>query len=137
LGQVPESDVLSLFRRAQIVVLPYTASTGASSVICQAATWGRALVASDLTEIRSLVTENNLNVRFFSNGNRESLKEAIRELLKSPDLRKLQAGQNFKAIQNARLNETCCRYIEVFNRALTKRHSQKRIHGPVGLTEIL
>jgi glycosyltransferase involved in cell wall biosynthesis len=135
LGQVAESDVISLFRRAQIVVLPYAASTGASSVVYQAATWGRALVASDLNEIRTLAAENNLDVQFFRNGDRGSLQKAISELLQSPGLRKMQTHHNFKAIQNARPRETCRRYIEVFNRALTKRHSLMRIPFPLTLTE--
>ena len=50
LGQVSEDEVKGLFQRAQIVVLPYTASTGSSSVLYQAATWGRAVVASGLNE---------------------------------------------------------------------------------------
>src|SRR5215216_1438078 len=54
LGQVSEDQIKDLFRQAQIVVLPYAASTGSSSVLYQAATWGRAVVASDLSEIRKV-----------------------------------------------------------------------------------
>jgi glycosyltransferase involved in cell wall biosynthesis len=136
LGQVAENEVINLFRRAQIVVLPYSASTGASSVVYQAATWGRALVASDLNEIRALVTENNLDVQFFKNGNIESFHNAVLRLIESPDLRKIQTFHNFRVIQNARPQDTCRRYIEVFNRALSKRHSLKRIPFPYVLTEI-
>ena len=135
LGQVAENDVMALFRRAQIVVLPYAASTGASSVIYQAATWGRSLVASDLKEIHTLVAENNLAVQFFKNGDRGSLHAEISKLLRSPDLRKMQTHHNFKSIQHARPQETCFRYIEVFNRVLTKRHSLMRISFPYALTE--
>jgi glycosyltransferase involved in cell wall biosynthesis len=39
LGQVSEDDVKDLFQRARIVILPYAASTGSSSVLYQAATW--------------------------------------------------------------------------------------------------
>ena len=73
LGQIAEEEVRELFRRARIVVLPYTASTGSSSVLYQAATWGRAVVASDLGEIRTLAEENDLRVEFFRNGDLESL----------------------------------------------------------------
>ncbi|HEX9330753.1 MAG TPA: glycosyltransferase, partial [Anaerolineales bacterium] len=83
LGQVSEDEVKDLFRRAQIVVLPYAASTGSSSVLYQAATWGRAVIASDLSEIRKLTLENNLQVEFFENNNLESLCNSIRLLLNS------------------------------------------------------
>jgi glycosyltransferase involved in cell wall biosynthesis len=127
LGQVPEEFVKDLFRGAQIVVLPYTASTGSSSVLYQAATWGRAVVASNLNEIRRLTLENDLHVQFFENNNLESLCESIGLLLKSPALRFMQAQHNFKSIQHLRPKATCYRYIKAFNYALEKRQSTKRI----------
>ncbi|RPJ27778.1 MAG: glycosyltransferase, partial [Chloroflexi bacterium] len=99
LGQVSEDDVKGLFQRAQIVVLPYTASTGSSSVVYQAATWGRAVVASDLNETRKLALETDLQVQFFANNNLQSLCDSIRLLLDSPSLRRTQARHNFNSIQ--------------------------------------
>ncbi len=81
LGKIPSEDVVELFRRAQIVVLPYRASTGASSALNQAAAYGRAIVASDLGELRAMVHEGNFQVEFFENGNAESLREALRTLM--------------------------------------------------------
>jgi glycosyltransferase involved in cell wall biosynthesis len=130
LGQTSEDDVMELFRRAQIVVLPYSASTGSSSVLYQAATWGRPVVASDLNEIRKLVAESNLQVEFFKSGNVESLCRSIRDLLLAREKRHGQAEHNFKAIQRTRPHETCRKYIQAFNRALEKRLSSKRISVP-------
>ena len=127
LGQVSEDDVKNLFRRAQVVVLPYSASTGSSSVLYQAATWGRPIVASDLGEIRKITLENNLHVQFFEKNNLESLCGSIHKLLNSPSLRRAQTQHNFGAIQHLRPTVTCHRYVEAFNRALEKRHSTKRI----------
>jgi glycosyltransferase involved in cell wall biosynthesis len=127
LGQISEDDVKGLFQRAEIVVLPYTASTGSSSVLYQAATWGRAVVASDLSETRQLALETNLQVQFFENNNLQSLCAELRLLLDSPALRHTQARHNFHAIQSLRPKVTCHRYIEAFNRALEKRQSTKRI----------
>jgi glycosyltransferase involved in cell wall biosynthesis len=127
LGQVSEDDVKDLFRRARIVILPYAASTGSSSVLYQAATWGRAVVASDLSEIRKLTLENNLQVEFFENNSVERLCDSIRRLLNSPMLRRAQAQHNFSSIQYLRPKATCHRYIKAFNRALEKRQSTKRI----------
>ena len=127
LGQVNEDDVKQIFQRAQIVVLPYTASTGSSSVLYQAATWGRAVVASDLKEIQELVNEGNLRVQFFKNGNVLSLCNSIRNLLASFDERLHQSTHNFHAIQYTRPAETCRKYIQAFNCALEKNRSPKRI----------
>jgi glycosyltransferase involved in cell wall biosynthesis len=127
LGQVSEDRVKNLFRRAQIVVLPYAASTGSSSVLYQAATWGRAIVASDLSEIRKMTLENNLRVQFFENNNLESLCNSLRLLINLPDLRRAQSQHNFNSIQHLRPRATCHRYIQAFNRALEKRQSTKRI----------
>ncbi|HEX6035985.1 MAG TPA: glycosyltransferase family 4 protein [Anaerolineales bacterium] len=127
LGQVSEDRVRDLFRGAQIVVLPYAASTGSSSVLYQAATWGRAVVASDLSEIRKLALETNLRVQFFENNNVESLCNSLRQLIHSPAVRRLQSQHNFHAIQHLRPKATCHRYVQVFNRALEKRQSTKRI----------
>lgn len=127
LGQVSEDDVKGLFRQAQIVILPYAASTGSSSVLYQAATWGRAIVASDLPEIRKLTFENNLRVEFFESSNVEKLCDSIRHLLDSQLLRHEQTQHNFNSIQSLRPKATCHRYIQAFNRALEKRQSAKRI----------
>jgi len=122
-----EDDVKDLFRRAKIVILPYAASTGSSSVLYQAATWGRAVVASDLHEIRKLTIENDLQVEFFESNSVEKLRDSIWRLLNSPSLRQAQAQHNFSSIQHLRPKATCHRYIQAFNRALEKRQSAKRI----------
>jgi glycosyltransferase involved in cell wall biosynthesis len=85
LGQVDEDGVRELFRAAQIVVLPYAASTGSSSVLYQAATWGRAVVASDIRENRSLTQEDRLRVEFFESGDAQCLCRALDGLLAAPD----------------------------------------------------
>lgn len=130
LGQVSEDDVKDLFRRARLVILPYAASTGSSSVLYQAATWGRAVVASDLPEIRKLALENDLQLQFFETNNLENLCDSIRTFLNSSSLRRAQAQHNFRSIQHLRPKATCSRYINAFNHALEKRQSAKRIPLP-------
>ena len=130
LSKIRDEDVAGLFQNAQMVVLPYKASTGASSSIYQAAGLGRAIIASDLSEIRALVQEENFCVEFFETGNSESLRDAIRRMLSSPEKRRAQVLHNFRAIQNARIENTCQRYLQAFNWALEKRNSRKRIHIP-------
>jgi glycosyltransferase involved in cell wall biosynthesis len=135
LGQIPDENVIELFRRSQIVVLPYKATTGASSVFYQAAAYGRAVVASDLSEIRALAQEGNFQIEFFESNNAESLQNAIRALLASPSRRLAQTENNFKAVQSTRLETTCHLYLQAFNRALEKRQSRKRIVIPLAKME--
>lgn len=131
LGQTSEDDVTSLFQRTQIVVLPYTASTGSSSVLYQAATWGRSVVVSDLHEIQKLAVDSDLSVEFYQNGDLQSLCTSLRTLIDSKELRQRQALHNFQAMQRSRPQETCRKYIQAFNRALEKRRSPKRITIPI------
>jgi len=131
LGQISEGTVMDLFRRAQIVILPYTASTGSSSVLYQAATWGRPIVASNLSETQSLASENNLKVEFFRNGHLDGLCDSIRVMLDSREKRLAQTQHNFNSIQHTRPEKTCRKYIQAFNRALEKKRSPKRIATPI------
>jgi glycosyltransferase involved in cell wall biosynthesis len=130
LGQVAEDRVIELFRQAQIVVLPYSASTGSSSVLYQAATWGRAVVASDLGEIMKLANESNLNIEFFKSGDVSSLCNSLRAMLSSREKRKKQAAYNFNIIQRTRPSETSKRYFQAFDQALEKHLSPKRLVIP-------
>jgi len=130
LGQVNEDDVKKLFAQTQIIVLPYAASTGSSSVLYQAATWGRPVIASNLKEIQQLARESDLQIEFFQNGNLSSLCETIRTMLVSSEKRQKQTTHNFRAIQHTHPAETSRKYLHAFNRALEKSLSPKRI--PIG-----
>ena len=129
-GQVPEDQVPSLFSRAQIVILPYTATTGSSSVMYQSAALGRAMVASDLPEIRSVANERGLEIEYFKNRDVEGLAKAIQRLLDSPGLRKTQLMQNNRAIQATPPEETARLYIQAFNQALAAHDKPERIPIP-------
>ena len=130
LGQIPESGVRALFEQAEIVCIPYTASTGSSSVLYQAATWGRPVIASDLSEALAVASEANLDVAFFQNGSPVSLAAKIKTLLDSPDLQHTQIARNFVAIQNYRPEDICRDYLNAFNLAFEMRRSPKRLVIP-------
>jgi glycosyltransferase involved in cell wall biosynthesis len=126
-GQVPESEVRGLFEQAQIMVLPYNASTGASSVLVQAASWGRPVVASDLSETLAVARENGLKVALFQRGEAHSLAAVLRTQLDSAQERRAQVEHNFAAVLRNRPEETCRAYLQAFNLALESRSSPKRI----------
>ena len=130
LGQVPEEQVRDLFQRAQIVALPYNASTGSSSVLYQAAMWGRPVVTSDLAETQAVVSESGLAVTYFTRGSASSLSQALKMQLDSPDVCHRQIQHNFLAIQHHSPEETCRAYLQAFNIALETRRSPKRLATP-------
>jgi len=130
LGQVPEDRVRELFARSRIVVLPYLASTGSSSVLYHAAMWGRPLVASGLPDLKMAAEEDGLEVEFFEPSNPARLAGAIRTLLDSPGRRTALAEHNFNAVQHRRPEATCTAYLQAFNLALEARRSPKRIEIP-------
>ena len=130
LGQVPETQIRDLFQQSQIVCIPYTASTGSSSVLYQAAMWGRAIIASDLVETQTIARESNLQVSFFKNGSSAGLANALKKLLDSPELQASQVARNIAAIQRTRPEETCQAYLRAFNLSLETRGSPKRLFIP-------
>jgi glycosyltransferase involved in cell wall biosynthesis len=134
LGCVPEEGLQEIFRRCQVVVLPYTATTGSSSVLYQAATWGRAVVASDLPELRASVEEAGLEVAFFKDGDVGALADALERMLRSQRARRSQVERNYQAILRYRPEETCRTYLRVFNLTLEARCSAKRIAIPANLS---
>ena len=119
LVDVPEDSVRSIFERAAIVLLPYSASTGSSSVLYQAATWGKPIIASGLPELRSAAKESGLNIAFFKTDNADDLAFHIKNLLDHPEERMAQLRQNAERIQNIHPQNTAKQYIEAFNLALS------------------
>jgi glycosyltransferase involved in cell wall biosynthesis len=134
LGYVPEANVRDVFRQCQVVVLPYTAATGSSSVLYQAMVWGRPIVASGLPELRSAVDEAGLRAEFFHSGDVAGLAEALEHLLHSPERRRRQVQWNSRAMNRHRLDATGRAYLHAFNLALNMRSTPSRIRVPPEMT---
>lgn len=127
LGEVPESEIPKLFQRAALVILPYQAATGSSSVLWQAVMYGRPVVASDLVAIRSAVSDAGLEVTFTAPHDVDSLTKSIGEMLADPALRRAQVETNLNAVRRFGPQQTCQAYLSAFNLALEINHSSKRI----------
>ena len=130
MGYVPEDQVREVFSRSQVVVLPYQAATGSSSVLYQAVVWGRAVAASDLPELCSEVEEGGLEVEFFKNGEAGDLARALERLLGSPELRRRQVERNSRAIRRMSIADTTRGYLRAFNLSLELHSSAERIPIP-------
>ena len=134
MGYVPEPNVRDVFHQSQVVVLPYAAATGSSSVLYQAMVWGRPVVTSNLPELRSAVDEAGLRAEFFRNGDVMDLVEALERLLRSPQRRKEQVAWNTQAMHRRCLDETCQAYLHAFNLALKTRSAPAHIMLPSDIT---
>ena len=129
-GEVPDAQVRDLFARAMLVVLPYRASTGASSVFLQAAAWGRPVVASDLLDMRGMARDCGLSLELFETGNVPQLANALQTLLQDAPRRQAMVAHNFRAIQRMRPEDTCRLYLQAFNMALETRQHPQRLRIP-------
>jgi len=93
LGYVPEEDLAQVFREADVVVIPYFTTTGTSGVFHLACGYGRPIVASDLPEIREIISEGASAV-LFPVGDAKALKEAILKVFYDGDLAAKMSEQN-------------------------------------------
>ena len=89
--------------------------------------YGRAIIASDLDEIHSVVDEAGLEVMFFERRNVHNLVKTIHRMLTSPNLRRAQVQVNLEASQRHRPQDTCQAYLRAFNLALAAKRSVRRI----------
>jgi glycosyltransferase involved in cell wall biosynthesis len=122
LGYVPENELRQVFSRATLVVLPSIATTGSSSVLYRAAAWGRAIIASDLPELRAVTNEEKLWIEFFPSGDEDNLRITIERLLMDTAQRKAQAHHNYKIIkEHLTLTHTSQAYLQAFELVL-KNH---------------
>ena len=135
---MPEDAVPGLFHSARIVVLPYQASTGSSSVMMQSASWGRCIVASDIIETRTAASESGLELSFYPPGDIAALTEVLKSHLNTPELRQKQIQGNFTVIQRYLPEATCRAYLEAFNLSLENHRHPKRLgvsgQFPAGIT---
>jgi glycosyltransferase involved in cell wall biosynthesis len=131
LGRVPEAGVRDLFLHSQVVVLPYAAATGSSSVLYQATMWGRPVVASALPELHSAVEESGLRAALFPPGDVPALAASIEHLLRSPAHREEQARWNHQAIGRLSMEQTCHAYLHAFGLAMQSRRRLGHALAPV------
>ncbi len=124
----PSDQMISeCFQKAHVVVIPYTASTGSSSVLFHAIAMGRPVILSNLPDLEQTILENGLKASFFTAGQPASLAEKLNQALKEPEFFENQVNHNFPIIYNLRPERICSKYIEAFNQAFEVRHIPKKI----------
>ncbi len=96
-GYVEEEDVPRVFKESDIVVFPYTSTTGSSGVLHQAGSYGRACVLPNIGDLKELIEEEGYVGEYFNPGDGHTLEEAILRLVEDDDRRVKNARQNYAA----------------------------------------
>ncbi|MDC8005687.1 glycosyltransferase [Aureisphaera galaxeae] len=113
-GYVEEEEVPRLFVESDIVVFPYTATTGSSGVLHQAGSYGKAAVMPNLGDLASLVQDEGYRGEFFEPSNTQSMADAIEKLILNDTYRKELAKANYKAASSWPMIRVASKYIEEF-----------------------
>ncbi len=116
LGPQSEAQLRAVFAQARVVVLPYHATTGASSVLHRAAACGRPVVASDLPDLRAAAEEEGLRLDYVRPTDPAALAAALAGLLADPARQLALAQHNLRAMQSLTVDQTSARYLELFER---------------------
>lgn len=97
LGYVPEEAIPELFRTTSILVLPYDSATGSSGPAHQACEYGVPIVCADISDLREMVTDEDMAASFFTKGDASHLAAQLATILQSSDLQRSMAEHNFAA----------------------------------------
>lgn len=119
LGYLKEEELHTRVQEASIVVVPTLATTGSSSVLHRAAAAGKAIVASDLPDLRAVAEEEDLWVEFTPPGSPAALARTLQELFNAPERQKAMGLHNLAAARTMTLEHTCARYSQLFSQLLS------------------
>jgi len=114
-------DMPEVFGQSNIVVLPTTYGEGVPKVLLEAASCGRAIVATDCPGCREIV-RNNENGLLIPPYDSKALSNAIKILIKNPKLRSKMGAQGRKIVEAEFSEEIVVKQtMEVYERLLSKK----------------
>ncbi|MEP2936101.1 MAG: glycosyltransferase [Gilvibacter sp.] len=126
-GYVQEEEVPELFSSSDMVVFPYTSTTGSSGVLHQAGSYGKAVIMPDLGDLSLLVKDEGYRGEFFEATSVQSLKEAIVKLSVDQNHRTSLAKANYKAAGALSMEHIANLYVQQFERLNEKKRAVKLI----------
>ncbi len=113
-GYVPEEDIPELYQTTSIVVMPYDSATGSSGPAHQACEYGVPIVCADLADFRGMAADENMAILFHEVGNAAELAEQLIAILRSSELERQMAEQNFAAGVEMTMTNVVANYLRWF-----------------------
>ena len=113
-GYVAEEAIPELFQSTSILVLPYDSATGSSGPAHQACEFGVPIVCADIPDFRGMVTDEDMAVRFYRVGDHVDLAQQLIRILKSEELQRSMAEQNFAAGVQMTMSNVIGNYLRWF-----------------------
>ena len=114
-GYVAEDDIPDLFRRASVLVLPYSSATGASGVAHLACEFGVPIISASIEDFREMAVDEGLAVGFYETGNAQSLATEMQTLLNDSGRMRDMAEQNFSAALRMTMPQIIRQYLRSFD----------------------
>jgi len=114
-GYVAEDDIPRLFRRASVLVLPYSSATGASGVAHLACEFGVPIISAGIDDFREMAFDEGLAVGFYETGSAQSLAFEIQQLLSNNELMREMSEQNFSAALRMTMPQIIRQYLRSFD----------------------
>jgi len=120
-GYVAESDIPELYQSTSVLVLPYDSATGSSGPAHQACEYGVPIVCADIPDLRGMVTDEDMAVRFYKIGKARDLADQLVAILQSPALQRQMAHHNFAAGVEMTMSSVVSNYLRWFKLNQCKR----------------
>ena len=114
-GYVAEDQIPELFRSASALVMPYSSATGSSGVAHIACEYGVPIICSDIPDFHEMAADEGLAIRFYENGNPDDLANSLLSLLRTPELQREMAEQNFSAALRMTMPQIIRQYLRSFD----------------------
>lgn len=120
-GYVPEEDIPELFQSASILALPYDSATGSSGPAHQACEYGLPIVCANIDDFKEMAAGEGMTIRFYEKGDAGDLAEQFIVILKSPELQRQMAEENFAAGVEMTMASVVKNYLRWFELHKCKR----------------
>src|SRR5581483_8988074 len=113
-GYVAVEDIPELFQTTSVLVLPYDSATGSSGPGHQACEYGVPIVGADIPDFRDMAADEDMAVRFYKIGDAADLAHHLITVLKSQELQRSMARQNFAAGLEMTIGKVVRNYLRWF-----------------------
>lgn len=114
-GYVEEDGIAELFRKASVLVLPYTSAAGASGVAHLACEFGVPIVSAGIDDFRDMARDEGIAIEFYETGSAESLATQLSQLLNNPERLQEMSEQNFSAALRMTMPQIIRQYLRSFD----------------------